>query len=266
MTYQTSAPRAVAHAMSGAAVFAALAILPSGACAATCEHSAERTLAVSAEAVDDVRIRAGAGSLSVRGGEGLDRISIRGTACAPTAEALEQTQVRSAKKGTTVILTVEMPRARRLAARASLDLEVVLPRTIAVSIEDSSGDVAVSGTGRLSLKDSSGEVSVSDVTGDVSVRDGSGGIAINDVTGSVTVRDGSGAIKIRSVGGDVSVHDGSGDMELREIGGNLAVRDGSGGIDVQDVAGHFSLDGDGSGRVRASGLGANDGNAAPGER
>ncbi|MDE0103218.1 MAG: hypothetical protein OXN89_12645 [Bryobacterales bacterium] len=266
MTFRTSAPHAVAHGRSVAAVFAALAILPSGAFGATCEHSAGRTLAVSAESVDDLRIKAGAGSLSVRGSAGLGEVSIRGTACAPTAEALDQAQVRSAKNGTTVILTVEMPRARRLAARASLDLEVVLPRNLPVSIEDSSGDVVVSGTGGLVVRDSSGDVSVSDVTGDVSVRDGSGSIAIKEVTGSVTVTDGSGGIAIRSVGGDVAVHDGSGDMELLEIGGNLAVRDGSGGIDVRNVAGHFSLNGDGSGTVRASGLGANDGDAAPTER
>jgi len=155
---------------------------------------------------------------------------------------------------------------RGLPAGYYLDLELVVPSGLALTIgddsgdltvtdvaalvvNDDSGDVAIEGiAGSVRVTDGSGDLSIVDVVGDVRVDDDSGDVTIARVDGDVAVTDGSSDVTIDAVGGDVSVDDDSGDVAITHVDGDVVVRDGSGDVTVVD-AGRVEVAEDGSGDV-----------------
>lgn len=217
-------------------------------------YSAPRNATVSAAGARLVRIRARAGELKVTGVDGLAEARVKGTARASDRGDLEDIELRAERRGDVVQITVEIPERDAPTAGdhwRALDLEIEVPRAVALDVEDSSGNAEFRHVGALELRDGSGDVRVRDAAGQVRVEDGSGGIDIETVRGSVEVRDSSGEIEIRDVAGGVTVDDdGSGGIHVSKVTGTVRVReDGSGEIDVADVGGDFIVEHDGSGGI-----------------
>jgi len=230
---------------------AALALLWSPALANAwdrCEASAPREAREDAAGITRIEIDAGAGSLHVDGRDGVTGVHATGKACAEDPDDLDEVQIRMTRSGGT--LRIETRLARDGDTR--LDLEIEMPKGLALEVEDSSGELEIRGAGATRIQDSSGSIELSDVTGDVSIRDGSGSIEVRQVAGDVRVEDGSGSIEIERVQGSVIVEDdGAGGIRISEVSRDVHIEeDGSGSIDVRDVGGDFRVDRDGSGSVR----------------
>jgi hypothetical protein len=221
-----------------------------------CEFEAERRLSVEVADGTLLSIEAGAGGLTVAGGDGSDVVAV-GRACASAPELLDELLLTVETEDGEVRLSAHYPerRGRDRSGSARIDLAVSVPAGLRVDIGDSSGDIVVEGTGDLRIADSSGSIEISSVRGSVRIADSSGGIELDDATGDVEITDGSGEIEVGLVGGSVAVRDGSGGIEIERVGADVVIEaDGGGSIDVRDVAGDFIVERDGSGSVRHTGV------------
>ena len=222
-----------------------------------CSYALDRQLTIPMQGVDRLNIDAGSGDLRVEGQAGLDQIVVVGSVCASLEEWLDELllTVEEGRAGD-VTLVAHYPENRNRSGRnntAKIDLTVLVPLGLDVDIDDSSGDIEVSGTGNLWIDDSSGSIQVRGVDGNLRIDDSSDGLQIEDVAGDVEIDDSSGGIDIRDVQGSVALNDGSGGIDIADVGRDVLIEsDGSGSIVVRNVGGDFVVDGDGTGSIRHS--------------
>ncbi|MFN9737510.1 MAG: DUF4097 family beta strand repeat-containing protein [Pseudomonadota bacterium] len=227
-----------------------------------CEHRAERRATLEAGGLRSLVLRAGAGGLEVIGEKGRTTIEAVGSACADSAERLDQIRLDSGRDGDRARLVAVLPDSGggwMGGDYASLSLVVRVPESLAVDAEDSSGDARFTGFASLAVADSSGDLRIEGIAGALSVADSRGDIDVRETAGPVTVRrDSSGDIEISGVASDVQVEkDTSGDIQLRNIGGTARVgSDSSGEIVFDEIAGDVEVGRDGSGGIRANRVGA----------
>jgi hypothetical protein len=218
------------------------------------EKTIELTLNLSGS--EELSIAAKAGDLKITGHADRSEAHILGKVCASNAEWLDETRVVT-EGGSKANIAVETPAMEDgwtfLSSRyLYVDLEIEVPTTVALDIQDSSGDVTVRGTGPVKLRDSSGDIALEDVNGGVELKDSSGDIDLRHVVGDVTVRqDSSGDIYGKDIRGSVLIEqDSSGDVRFEDVQGDYVVeRDSSGDIVAKTVSGAFRVQNDGSGDV-----------------
>lgn len=221
-----------------------------------CQSTADRSATMDAAGATKIVISAGAGDLAVRGDHAARSVSATGHACAPSDELLAQVRIETRREGRTLYLSTVLPQVTTgfpWFSNATLDLTVTLPASLAVELEDSSGDVDISQVRSAKIEDSSGDIDASGIGGDIGISDSSGDVNIAHVTGSVKIeRDSSGDIDIQDVRGDVNVPvDGSGALRIERVGGSVHIgQDGSGDIIVREVKGDVRVDSDSSGDIR----------------
>jgi hypothetical protein len=202
----------------------------------------DRDLQLDTRGINALEVDAGAGKLTVHGVADIQNIQVRATINVPDeSEDKAKEMIASALK-----LSLEKVRDRaRLEAHfdrtfwswddsPSVDLEIHVPHSLALDIDDGSGSLQVM-----------------NVAADVVIDDGSGSIKVEKV-GDVVIDDGSGSIKIVGVERNVWIEDGSGSITVRQVGGSVTIDDGSGGIDVEDVEHDLIIVDDGSGSLNAS--------------
>jgi len=241
---------------------ALLAFLFSGQALAKCEFQRDIDQVLSLSDVELIKISVNAGDLEVHGHKSSNEILIKGRACASTAGRLDEIQLQAEQQGNQAEIKTLMPNTKNSSwfgknAYAFVDLEIMLPKTIALEVSDSSGDLSISHVATLSLEDSSGDLEIAHVSGDLTVDDSSGGIDIEHVLGSVSVSDSSGGIDISDVGKNVLIRaDSSGDIYIKNVKAGVHIkRDSSGSIYVKDIGGDFRVDRDGSGGITHKNIG-----------
>ena len=219
-------------------MIAALTAIPTAALAQ--DYDAQRTATVNAAGATSVRIDARAGQLRVTGRTDLTEVRVRGTARASSRDLLDDIKVEAVRNGNQVEVRALVPEFRdsRWNEHAMLDLVIEVPATLALDVDDSSGDITIeSVSAKVRIEDSSGDIRVRDV-GDVWISDSSGGIDVRGVKGSVDIDD-----------------DSSGEIEVYDVTGSVHIgRDSSGGIDVSRVGGDFVVERDGSGTIDYDGV------------
>ena len=223
-------------------------------------YSEPRNATVDSRGARRARIEAGPGNLRVEGRAGINEVQIRGTARANQRGRLGDVKLIAERRGDEVFIKVDIPDDNREGWRMfgngypnmALDLVIEVPASLALDVDDGSGEAEFVNTGSLFLEDGSGEVKIRGTHGDVEVSDGSGNVTFESVDGSVRVSDGSGDIRARNITGDfIVLEDGSGNIVADGVGGTARVQnDGSGNIEVDGVAGDFVVDSDGSGGIR----------------
>jgi DUF4097 and DUF4098 domain-containing protein YvlB len=236
-------------------------IAAGGALAEDCSHSAQRTLDLPADGLSDLKLQTRAGDLRITGVAGLKQLEFRGKACASTAEALEQLTLQQTRSGSTQNVVATAPEqvdgSWFGSSYAYIDLEVRVPQSLALQLDDSSGDIEIDDAGAVELRDSSGDIRISRAHGDLRIADSSGDIDVDQAEGAVTVSsDSSGDIEIDGVRRDVLIDDdSSGDVKISGVGGNARVdRDSSGDIRFRRITGNAEVGSDSSGNIRADGV------------
>ncbi|MEO0952711.1 MAG: hypothetical protein AAFY44_15515 [Pseudomonadota bacterium] len=213
-------------------------------CDATRDISAELSL----DGIREISVDAGAGKLVVLGQSGISSARIEGVACAKRERDLDDFEVKSRRDGETLILETVLPDSSLInfgSDHARLDLEIRLPSSLPIRIDDTSGSLVVEGVASVAISDNSGSISVQDVSGLVHILDdGSGSITIARA-GSVRIdEDGSGSITASDIREDVYIgRDGSGSISADTVGGSFTVaRDGSGSVRHSNVVGEVRID------------------------
>lgn len=221
------------------------------------------TLTLPGAGCNSLSIDCGAGYLKVRGEDNLEKIEVmavlevRGIAESELPEfKKEYVELKLDKSGGRAVLIAKIESGFSLETLfhghdARIDLEVRLPRRLALRVDDGSGDIEIRGIdGGLDLEDGSGDMQVTDIDGSVKIDDGSGDMQLAGLKGKVEIIDGSGDIELKDAGGDVYVEDGSGEIKLYNISGSVEIDDGSGGIDIDGVGKDVTIDEAGSGGVK----------------
>jgi len=233
-------------------------------CGALSAFETTKTLNLSAQGIRRLDIRAGAGSLTVMGRDGLTAIEVKADIFARDVRdkdmeefIRDRVELSLEKRGDAAVLVGRVrPESRlfHLGDDASIDLTVTVPKTMALDIDDGSGETVVEDlAAALRIEDGSGSIRVVRVAGNVRIDDGSGEIDVERVDGDLEIDDGSGDVEVSDVTGDVTIDDGSGEIRVRRVGGTVTVDDGSGGIDIEDVGKDVRLINTGSGGVKISG-------------
>ena len=228
-----------------------------------CEFSAEREITLDAKALQQLHVIAAAGDLTIRGEAGLARVTARGTACASTQALLDGIRLTigggDGPEGDSSTLRVVTPEPNWSwgDTYAYLDLEVRVPASLPLEVQDSSGDVTIEDVAALTVRDSSGDLEIRDVAGRVRVADSSGDIEVRNAGSVLVDDDSSGDIELSDIGGDARIErDSSGDIDLADIQGNAMVEvDSSGDIEFRRIKGSASVDRDSSGGIRAEDVG-----------
>lgn len=207
-----------------------------------CSHRAPREATVEARGARSIRVVGRAGDLKIQGHEGASAVTVRGTACASSETRLAGVRLVAERRGDVVYVEADLPE-EWFGGAAALDLEVDVPTSIPLDVEDGSGSVEVRNVAALKIEDGSGDLLIENVAGSVTVNDGSGGIVIRQAGSVLIEEDGSGGVRITDVKGSVVVRDdGSGSIDVRDVGGDFTVEhDGSGGIDYAGVRGKVRI-------------------------
>ena len=222
-----------------------------------------RELELPAVGINILLIQSGAGSLILKGVEGIDKIEVSADI---TVQGLQPEDLESyfennvfldlKKRGRKAVLLAEFLRSSRVKPHESrIDLLVRMPRNMNLRIDDGSGPIHASGfSGDVEIDDGSGIIIIRDITGKVRIGDTSGPLIVESIMGNVDVKDGSGSIDINFVVGNVSVLDGSGSITIQDIDGYVKVSDGSGSIDIHDVSKNVTILESDSGEINIEGV------------
>ena len=223
-----------------------------------------KTLSLPVQGVSRLDIRTGSGSLTVTGRDGLAAIEVKAEIVARGVRdedmggyIKDRIELTLEKRGDTAVLVSRVRDAGRLfhfGGDDRIDITVMVPKALAIDIDDGSGDIVVEDiAAAVRIEDGSGSIRVERIAGALRIDDSSGEVVVRGVEGDLVIEDGSGGIEVRDVTGDVSVDDGSGEILIRRVGGGVTVDDGSGDIDIEDVEKDIRLISTGSGDVRISG-------------
>lgn len=221
-----------------------------------CSHSKPIDQVLDLSGSESLLIEAKAGDLEVHGASGEDAV-IRGKVCVSDEDMLEKANVLL-DGGKQALIAVELPDTSGWSLSgnhyAYIDLEVIVPDHMAVSVKDSSGDADISGLAAVDVMDSSGDLEIRDIDGPVGVSDSSGDLEIEGIRGNVDIaNDSSGDIEIEDVTGSVFIgNDSSGGIYISGVSDDVVIdRDSSGDITADGVGGDFTVGRDGSGDIRA---------------
>ena len=222
-----------------------------------CRHQAQRSATLDVAAARRLLVEAGSGSLKIVGKPGVSHVTVRGRACASSADLLERITLRTRRDGADAIVEANINRDRDENNWRNhsgnyytrLDVEMEVPARLATEIHDGSGSIDISNLGAVLIEDGSGDIVADNLNGDVDIEDGSGGIRLVDVAGRVKIDDGSGTISLRNIGGLIDIDDSSGEINIRSARNSVRISDSSGGIDVVDVEGDFIVMDDSSGGI-----------------
>ena len=231
----------------------------------TAIHAAQsrETLTLAAADLKTLSIDCGAGYLKVHGIDGLERIEVsavldvRGIAEEELAAFKKEfVTLKLEKIAGQAELTAQIESGFSLAALfggshdARIDLDIRVPRRLALAIDDGSGDTDIRDSdGTLKLDDGSGDIRLDNIKGQVEIEDGSGDMVLTKINGRLQIEDGSGDIELNDAGSDVDIDDGSGQINLNRVLGAVVVDDGSGDIVIDGVEKDVTIDEAGSGSV-----------------
>lgn len=205
-----------------------------------------RDLDLGSDGISRLSIKAGAGSMDVAGVDGLNRITVKATIVVPDTN--EDDALKIIAKDMTLSLQRKHGEAwleawfdsgfMGFGTDSHIDLEISVPQSMAVSIDDGSGSINVANVfGGVIIDDGSGLIDVSNVA-DLKIVDGSGSIDIVNVAGDVSIVDGSGSISVRHIAGSVTIDDGSGSIRVSDVENDLIITDdGSGSLSFSDIRG-----------------------------
>lgn len=247
-----------------ALVASSLLVFASIAGAEECRYSAPRNADIDAAGLHSLLLRLGSSDLDIQGVQGLNKIEVRGTACASDKSWLADLQVATGRNGDQATVDAEHHTNTSIfnlfgSSYAYLKLQVRVPVALAVQVHSGSGDVQAKNLASLDFASGSGDLIADRIKSALELQLGSADVRANDI-GSVTLHGtGSGDVHVIGVQGDVRAdHSGSGDLEFSQVRGSVRIGStGSGDVTLSDVGRDAEVGSTGSGDVSANGVGGN---------
>jgi len=209
-------------------------------CQSALAYEQIRELTLDASDITTLDIDAGAGDLNIIGVADGDEIAVKATISIPmTGEDRARKKIQDEMTLTLEPTSDGAELNSRFKTRLfgwgrsrSIDLEVRVPDSINLVIDD--------GTGSIDIEN---------VHGNLTIDDGTGSLTLKDVGGDIEVHDGTGSISVLNVGGDISIDDGTGSIDIRGVAGSVTLDDGTGSISVEDVEEDLIIIAEGAGSL-----------------
>lgn len=222
------------------AAFALAGCTTRGVALANCPFEANRSATIAVGDAEEVKISAGSGQLVVRGLDGLAEVRVQGRACADSQGQLDRIQVSAERRADRILVKANVLGNSSSSPgawpnRAALDLEIDVPKSLALVVSHGSGSMELRGVGPIRISDGSGDIRIEDASDDARISDGSGNVIVLGMRGSLVVSDGSGHVSVGDVTGKVKISDGSGDISIDRVGHDVKVSDGTGEIVVENL-------------------------------
>ncbi|MGH8235023.1 MAG: DUF4097 family beta strand repeat-containing protein [Rhodanobacteraceae bacterium] len=220
-----------------------------------CRYSAPRNADIDAAGLKLLAVDLGPNNLVIQGEPGITRITVHGTACASNEKWLADVKVETARHGDTANIVANNGRHDIIdislfgGSYAYLKLDVRVPQSLAIKLEEGSGDADASGLAALDATLGSGDLKANGVAGEFGLSVGSGDVVASGVGKLNLSSVGSGDVSVDGVHGDAHVGSvGSGDLGLRNVKGNVSVGSvSSGDVKLAEVGGSVTVDSVGSG-------------------
>lgn len=231
-----------------------LAVSLAAGAAEQCRYSAPRNAELDAAGLKQLSVEIGPDDLAIHGEPGLAKIVVNGTACASNQKWLENIKIETARHGDTASVVADdgdhgIVFSLFGGSYAYLRLDVRVPQSLAVKLQEGAGDANASSLASLDATLGSGDLKINGIAGELRLRVGSGDVVAADV-GSLNVSSvGSGDVSVDGVRGDARVGGvGSGDLGLRNVTGNVVLGSiSSGDAKLSGVGGGVKADSVGSG-------------------
>ncbi len=144
-----------------------------------------------------------------------------------------------------------------------IDLVVYVPKYLAVTVNDRSGDLFIEGIENdLTVRDRSGFLEIKNIKGNLKLKDSSGDIKLVNINTReeekkrITISDRSGTIRLKGANADIELFDRSGDISIGKISGNISLTDASGHLFIEEIEGNLKLN-DASGDIKATDINGN---------
>ena len=181
---------------------------------------------LSVPAAVQARVTSSAGDLTVRPGPG-SRIVVRGRLSGSFARPAFS--YRSSTAG----LALD-PWCRVPAGICSLELGIMVPAGLPVSVSDSFGELHASGLrGTIALSDNSGDLTASRLTGNVHLADIYGALTASGLAGNIRLDNNSGDITASGITGDTRLQDSFGNISVTGVAAaDVVARNNSGDISL----------------------------------
>lgn len=240
------------------ACVALFAVSCSAVAADQCRYSAPRNAELDAAGLKLLAVQIGPDDLTIHGEPGLTRVVVKGTACASEQKWLPGITLEAARHGDTAnVVAHDGDRGIVISlfgnSYAYLKLDVSVPQSLAVKLQEGSGDAQANNLAALDATLGSGDLKVQGVAGRFALRVGSGDVGAHGV-GSLDLSSlGSGDVNVDGVRGDARIGAvGSGDLILSSVTGNVSIGSlASGDIKVNGAGGSLKADSIGSGDLVA---------------
>jgi DUF4097 and DUF4098 domain-containing protein YvlB len=235
---------------------AVLLLAPAFAMADECRFEAPLGQSLDLAGVHTLEIRLGRHNLHLTGSEGTTA-RMAGRACASSKERLDKLHLAQHREGDRLVLVAEDDDSDwsfnlfGWSNYAYLDMQLDIPRNLAVDLAVGSGDADVAGIDNLDSHVGSGDLHARNIGGRFTTSVGSGDIVAHD-TGAIRVDSiGSGDFTADTVRGDVAIGSiGSGDAGLKNVEGNVVVDSiGSGDLNADGITRDLRVRTVGSGDV-----------------
>ena len=161
-------------------------------------------------------------------------------------EKSAKTKPQITSEGTTVLVSANTNAVGESGVRT--DLEVFVPRALAVEISTRKGDVNLLGReGDVKVNNQRGDVSIENVTGNTSVRMDRGSLRLGKITGNVQVEGSVDNTEVADVGGTVQMNvngDFFGSITLSKIAKAVTLRSERTEIDFAKIDGELRMESD----------------------
>lgn len=193
--------------------------------------------------IDNIR-----GDLTVRG-DGSDAVSVSGHKIvrafsrSDAEKSNEQTPVRIEHQGDQLILTSTDSVSGR--ARVSADLEIAVPKSMAVEIRGRAGDISIQNVdGAVLVSSGRGDLTVQDIGGDVRVESSRGGsLRASNLRGAFDLSGRGGDVHIQGIAGPVTVSgEYSGSLEFSALAKSFRFQSSRTEFSAEAVPGAINMD------------------------
>ena len=181
-------------------------------------------------------INNGAGAVSIRRGEeGVVSVTATKRASGIGIDT-ERMQINYNQYGDTLDISSHMAWSLLQFGLRTVDLEIAVPSSCDVHLQNGAGRVAVQGTsGVIRVRTGSGRVDAYDLGGRIAMKTGSGRIEAGHLQGLIDLQTGSSSIEAQNLQGQTSLRTGSSRIILGNVHGQLTAQTGSGRIEVSQA-------------------------------